>query len=110
MPNSAPLTSPATPSMVTGTTRSRPAPDGPSDLVFYGRVLTPTSQSSTLCRTLRSGNQAPDRAAPVCAVHRRSTGTTVHSRTRSAFTYFFSGTVVHSLHMSRHTFSQSLWL
>src|SRR5215467_3674820 len=40
MPNSAPLTSPATPSMVTGTTRSRPAPDGPSDLVIYGRVLS----------------------------------------------------------------------
>src|SRR5262245_32450817 len=39
MPNSAPLTSPATPSMVTGTTRLSPAPDGPSDLVIYGRVL-----------------------------------------------------------------------
>src|SRR5689334_8800706 len=42
MPNSAPSTSPATPSMVTGTTRSRPAPDGPSDLVIYGRLLRPS--------------------------------------------------------------------
>src|SRR5262245_18684724 len=39
MPNSAPSTSPATPSMVTGITRSSPAPDGPSDLVIYGRPL-----------------------------------------------------------------------
>ena len=33
-------TSRATPSMVTGITRSSPAPDGPRDLVIYGRLLT----------------------------------------------------------------------
>src|SRR5262249_60840230 len=39
LPTPAPPPPPATPSMVTGTTRSRPAPDGPSDLVIYGRLL-----------------------------------------------------------------------
>src|SRR5262244_1512229 len=50
MPNSAPSTSPATPAMVTGTTRSRPAPDGSSDLVIYGRVLTDLDRTTSRSR------------------------------------------------------------